>query len=99
MRIEFEDDDLRRLYEEPDFVLPQIGPEVTRAFRKTMGLLVDAASEQDLRAYRALRYKKLRGDREGQRSVRLNDQWRLIVRIETDSEGRLLIIIEVVDYH
>ena len=53
----------------------------------------------DLRNYRALHYEKLKGDRDGQRSIRLNQQWRLILRLEQDSEGRLLIIIEIVDYH
>lgn len=99
MRIDFEDDDLRHLYEERDFVLPRIGPEVTKAFRKTVGFLVAAPTQADLREYRALRLKKLQGDRQGQYSVRLNRQWRLIIRFETDSDGQILIVIEVVDYH
>lgn len=99
MRIDFEDDDLRRLYEERDFVLSRIGPEVTKAFRKAVGFLVAASTQADIRNYKALRLKKLQGDREGQYSVRLNRQWRLIIRFETDSEGQLLIVIEVVDYH
>ena len=99
MRIDFEDDDLRRLYEERDFVLPRIGPEVTKAFRKTVGFLVAAPTQTDLREYRALRLKKLQGGRQGQYSVRLNRQWRLIIRFETDSDGQFLIVIEIVDYH
>ena len=99
MRFEFEDDDLRRLYEERDFVLPRIGPDVTKAFRKKMGFIASAGSESDLRSYRALRFEKLKGGRVGQHSIRLNDQWRLILRIETDADGRLLIIVEIVDYH
>ncbi len=99
MRFEFEDDDLRRLYEETEFVLPRIGPDVTKAFRKKMGLIASAASESDLRSYRALRLEKLKGGRAGQHSIRLNDQWRLTFRIETDAEARLLVIVEIVDYH
>ena len=99
MRIDFEDDDLRRLHAERDFVLPRIGPEVTKAFRKTVGFLAAAANQADLRNYRALRLKKLQGDRQGQHSVRLNRQWRLIIRFDTDSDGQLLIVIEIVDYH
>lgn len=99
MRIDFEDDDLRRLYEDRDFAHPRIGPEITKAFRKAVNRLVAAESEVDLRKYKALRYKKLRGDLAGRRSVRLNDQWRLILRIETDEGGRLLLIIEIDDYH
>ena len=99
MRIDFEDDDLRRLYEERDFVLPRIGPDITRAFRKAVGLLAAASNRADLRNYRALRLKKLQGDRQGQHSVRLNRQWRLTIRFDTDSDGQLLIVIEIVDYH
>lgn len=99
MRINFEDDDLRRLYEDRDFVLPRIGPDVTKAFRKAVGFLAAAPTQADLRNYRALRLKKLQGNRQGQHSVRLNRQWRLILRFETDSDGQLLIVIEIVDYH
>ena len=99
MRLKFEDHDLRQLYEERDFVLPRLGPDVVKAFRKKMGFLEAAESESDLRNYRALHFEKLRGGRAGQHSIRLNRQWRLILRIETDAEGRLLVIVEIVDYH
>jgi toxin HigB-1 len=99
MRFEFEDDDLRRLYEEPDFVPPQLGPDLIKAFRKKVGFLAAAESEVDLRNYKALHFEKLSGGRAGQHSIRLNQQSRLILRIESDAPGRLLINIEIVDYH
>ena len=99
MRIDFEDDDLRRLYEDVDFRAPQYGRDLIRAFRKKVAFLQDAASELDLRAYKALHYEKLAGDRSGQHSIRLNDQWRLILRVEADETGRILMIIEIIDYH
>jgi proteic killer suppression protein len=99
MRLTFEDDDLRRLFEEIDFVIPKIGPELTKAYRKKVAFLLAAESELDLRNYRALHYEKLSGDRVGQHSIRLNKQWRLILRVEIDDTGRLLIVIEIVDYH
>ena len=99
MRIRFEDDDLRRLHHERDFVLPRLGPEVTRAFRKKVAYLEEAESEADLRNYKALHFEKLRGGRLGQHSIRLNRRWRLILRVETDTEGRLLIIVEVVNHY
>jgi proteic killer suppression protein len=99
MRIDFEDDDLRRLYEDADFVLPQVGSDLVKAFRRKVGFLAAADSELDLRNYRALRYEKLKGDREGQRSIRLNEQWRLILQLETVDEVRVINIIEIVDYH
>jgi proteic killer suppression protein len=99
MRIRFEDHDLQRLHEEHDFALPRFGPEVTRAFRKKVAFLEEAESETDLRNYKALHFEKLRGGRAGQHSIRLNRQWRLILRIESDAEGRLLIVVEVANHY
>jgi toxin HigB-1 len=99
MQIDFEDDDLRRLYEESDFVDRRIGPQLTKAFRRKVGVIVAAVDERDLRALRSLHFEKLVGNRAGQHSIRLNDQWRLILRFETADDGRVVIIIEIVDYH
>lgn len=99
MRVEFEDDDLRRLYTDPGFRIARLGPEVTRAYRKRVALLVAVKDERDLYAMRSLHFEKLSGDRLGQRSIRLNRQWRLILRLEEDERGRLVIVVEIVDYH
>jgi proteic killer suppression protein len=99
MLVDFEDDDLRRLYEEQDFRIAQVGPDLTKKFRKVVGFLVRAASEQDLWAMRSLHYEKLEGQRVGQRSLRLDQQWRLIVRSEDTEEGKTIIVIEIIDYH
>lgn len=99
MRFEFEDDDLRRLYEEPSFVMPRLGPDLVKTYRKKLGLIAAAESELDLRNYKALHFEKLAGGRSDQHSIRLNKQWRLILRLETDGHGRVVIIIEIVDYH
>ncbi len=99
MRYEFEDEDLRCVYQEPDFVMPRIGPDLVRSFRKKVGFIAAAETELDLRNYKALHFEKLVGDRAGQHSIRLNKQWRLILRLHTDERGRLLTIIEIDDYH
>jgi toxin HigB-1 len=99
MLVDFNDDELRRLYEDPNFVLPRLASDITKAYRKKMGLLVAATSELDLRAFTSLHFEKLTGDRSGQHSIRLNKQWRLIFRIERHSGDKLLLIIEIVDYH
>jgi len=80
-------------------VLPRLGSDVVKAFRKKVGFLAQAESVVDLRNYKALRLEKLQGGRVGQHSIRLNRRWRLILRIETDADGRLLVVVEIVDYH
>lgn len=98
MRIRYQDEALRRLAQDPDFAMPSLGHGVIRAYRKTIQRIAAATSEHDLHALRGLRLKPLHGDREGQSSMRLNDQYRLIVRFETDGQ-RTAVVIEVVDYH
>lgn len=99
MRIDFGDDELRRLYEDPSFHAPRYGTDLVKAIRKKIGIIVAAATEQDLRNMKSLHFEKLVGDRAGQYSIRLNDQWRLVFRLEAGDDGRVVVILEVVDYH
>lgn len=49
----------------------------------------------DLRASPGNRLQALTGDRQGQHSIRINDQWRIcFVWIDGDAHG-----VEIVDYH
>ncbi len=59
-------------------------------------LLVDAAeSLEDLRVPPGNRLEKLSGDREGQYSIRVNEQWRICFRwFEAGAED-----VEITDYH
>ena len=52
---------------------------VTTLFRK-LQIVDDAASEADLRVPPGNRFEKLRGNLEGWHSIRVNEQWRLIFR-------------------
>ena len=99
MKIRFDDEDLRRLYEEADYPCSSLGPDVIRAFRKKVGYLAAAQSELDLYQYKALHFEKLKGKRKGQHSIRLDRRWRLILRIESDAEGRLLVVVEMLNHY
>jgi proteic killer suppression protein len=58
--------------------------------------LLDAAEQlADLRMPPGNRLERLRGDRAGQHSIRVNDQWRLCFRWH---EGNAFDV-EIVDYH
>lgn len=58
--------------------------------------LVDAARDlEDLRVPPGNRLEKLSGDRAGQHSIRINDQWRVCFRWK----GEDAFDVEVVDYH
>jgi len=98
MEVRFEDAALDRLEVDTKFDagFPQA---VVSAFRKRMQQIRAAEDERVFYQLRSLHFEKLKGNRKGQHSIRLNDQWRLIVRLEGEAPGRVLIVIEVVDYH
>ena len=54
---------------------------------------------RELRTFRGMRLEKLLGSRAGQWSVRLNKQWRLILRPDREAGEELVWVIEIVDYH
>ncbi len=64
------------------------------ALRK-LRMLNRAASLNDLRVPPANRLEKLKGDRFGQHSIRINDQWRICFKWH-DGDA---IQVEIVDYH
>ncbi|MCW2283638.1 proteic killer suppression protein [Rhodoblastus acidophilus] len=63
--------------------------------RRKLVMLAAASQLQDLRAPPANRLEALKGDRAGQHSIRVNDQFRLCFRW-TDSGAE---DVEFVDYH
>ena len=54
-----------------------------------------ASSLQDLRLLQGNRFEALKGDRKGQYSIRINDQYRLCFKWE----GEQAAAVEIVDYH
>ncbi|HZF39191.1 MAG TPA: type II toxin-antitoxin system RelE/ParE family toxin [Blastocatellia bacterium] len=70
-------------------------PDLRRAPQRKL-LLLDAAEQlDDLLVPPGNRLEKLAGDRKGQHSIRINDQWRICFRW---SKGDAYDV-EIVDYH
>jgi proteic killer suppression protein len=97
MRFAFQTEELDTLYRTGHH--PRWHPNLIRAFFRVMARIAAAVDIRDLRASGAMHMEKLRGDRRDQYSLRLNDQWRLIVSFEQDAQGQYVLIIEMVDYH
>jgi toxin HigB-1 len=58
--------------------------------------MLDAAEElTDLRVPPGNRLERLKGNRQGQHSIRINDQWRICFRWERGNAYD----VEIVDYH
>lgn len=55
-------------------------PDLQRTARRKLRLLDAAATPTDLRATPGNRLEALKGDRQGQHSIRVNERWRLCSR-------------------
>ena len=70
-------------------------PDIQRQAQKKLYLLDASLSLGDLRIPPGNRLEALAGNREGQHSIRINDQWRICFHW-TDNDAH---DVEIVDYH
>ena len=68
---------------------------ITKVALRKLDQIDASVSIDDLRAPPGNRLEKLKGDRDGQWSIRINDQWRICFRWN-DGEAQ---DVEIVDYH
>jgi proteic killer suppression protein len=64
-----------------------------------MQMIRAALDERDFYAMKSLRFEKLKGARQKQHSMRLNDQWRLILEFEGEGATKVVVVCEIEDYH
>lgn len=69
--------------------------DIQRVARRKLRMLNAAAALEDLRIPPANRLEALKGDRKGQHSIRINDQWRICFRWHDGDVHD----VEIVDYH
>jgi proteic killer suppression protein len=72
---------------------------VEKKFRLRMQQIVTAVDERDLYKHPSLHFEKLKGGRSHQHSMRINDQWRLIVEFEGEAPNKRIVIVAIEDYH
>jgi proteic killer suppression protein len=73
-------------------ILPK---ELHRKAQIKLARLGAVTSLQDLQEIRGNRFEKLKGDRKGQYSIRINDQYRICFRWENENASD----VEIADYH
>ncbi len=73
----------------------RISPELCRIAHNKLTLIDAAGTINDLRVPPGNRLEKLTGDRAGQDSVRVNDQWRICFTWSAGGASN----VELVDYH
>jgi proteic killer suppression protein len=89
----FGDRDTARLFDRQP--IRRVGADVQRIALRKLRQLDAAVQLEDLRIPPGNRLEKLRGDRAGQHSIRVNDQWRVCFRWS----GSDAYDVEIVDYH
>jgi proteic killer suppression protein len=71
-------------------------PDIQRIALRKLLMLDAATSLNDLRVPPGNRLEKLVGDRQGQHSIRINNQWRICFVWTTENNAAQ---VEIVDYH
>jgi toxin HigB-1 len=78
-----------------DKVPKRFPPDLMRSTQKKLVMLDAAITLDALRSPPSNRLELLQGDREGQHSIRINDQWRICF-VWRDGDAHE---VEIVDYH
>lgn len=98
MEIEFADMTLA-LIETDDAGATRLPVAVIKSARRKLTILRAAPDDRALRNWKSLHYEKLKGNRKGQRSIRLNDQYRMIFELDDEAEPQKATILTIEDYH
>ena len=88
----FADDGTRRLFERER--VPRFR-NIESVARRKLEMLAAAHRLDELRVPPGNRLEALTGDRKGQRSIRINDQWRICFAWRADGPEN----VEIADYH
>jgi toxin HigB-1 len=89
----FRDRDTERLFSRQP--VRRWSPQLQKVALRKLRMLDAAENLNDLRVPPGNRLERLRGDRTGQHSIRINDQWRICFHWRTGDAYD----VEIVDYH
>lgn len=98
MEVEFEDSDLERILYEASFT-GRYPDNVVKMFRRRMQFIFHAQDERDIRAMKSLHFEALKGQLQGQHSIRLNRQYRIVFRLDGEKEDKKVVVLAIEDYH
>lgn len=97
MKVEFKDKKLETIAgDEPVTWLPV---NVIHSVRRKLTILACAKDERDLVNFKSLHYEKLKGDKKGFNSIRVNKKWRIVFTLDESSNPHTVRIVSIEDYH
>jgi toxin HigB-1 len=98
MDVEFRDPALDRLETDATFSAGFSGA-IVKTYRKRLQLIRAASDERSFYTLKSLHFEKLKGDRSHQCSMKLNDQWRLILELIGTAPEKVTMVVAIEDYH
>jgi proteic killer suppression protein len=72
--------------------LPQ---DIQRTALRKLSIIHNSKNLEDLKIPPGNKFEELKGNREGQYSIRINDQWRICFKFENGNAFE----VEIIDYH
>ncbi len=89
----FKDADTQKIYQRQRS--RKLPPDIQQVALRKLRMINNSINVNDLRVPPANRLEKLRGNREGQYSIRINDQWRICFEWKNGDAFN----VEIADYH
>lgn len=97
MEVKFKTDRLQKCYQDEKARKKSWGEKVAKLYVQRVDILYAAPDAQALRALRSLDFHALKGDRQGQYSMRIDNVYRLIVTFE--NQPMTVVSVEEVTKH
>jgi toxin HigB-1 len=98
LEVRFSGESLANLEADPTYTAGH-SPAIVRKFRQRMQQIRAAPDERVFYQLKSLHFEKLKGARKHQYSMRLNDQWRLILEFDGEAPNKTIVIVAIEDYH
>lgn len=74
-------------------------PGIVDAFFDAIAMIDAVQDDKELLVFRGYHFEKLKGKLKAYHSLRLNKQYRLLVKLLEDGEGKYFEIADIDDYH
>lgn len=92
-------DERLRLIETVRAAETRLPVNVIQSARSKLNAIRAATDERTLRNWKSLHYEKLKGDRSNERSIRLNNKWRLVFLLDDQVIPHRVTVTAIEDYH
>jgi proteic killer suppression protein len=105
MDVTFEKEYLRELYEfqKTSDKKHRFQPQIINGYLKCVKTLIEIQRMEELFTYNSLRYEKLKSDKQGLSSLRINDQYRLefreIISLNDQTTVELCSLIDITNHY